>query len=179
MFRWRVAFFLAMELSYWWVVLPLALASLLTGILQSLGTPWGLLRHCWVLAKLVLTVFAITALLGYMPTIGKLAGAAADSTTPTAHLRALARSPVVHAIGGLLVLAVATVLGVYKPRGLTRYGWRKQFEQRGVPEPERGSPPGPPRWVRASVILITILVLLLVIVSLHIGGGHGPGAHLR
>jgi hypothetical protein len=28
----------------------------------------------------------------------------------------------------LIALIVATVLGIYKPRGLTRYGWRKQNE---------------------------------------------------
>ena len=32
--------------------------------------------------------------------------------------------------GGLLVLLVITVLNVYKPRGLTPYGWRKQEESR-------------------------------------------------
>jgi hypothetical protein len=31
---------------------------------------------------------------------------------------------------GLVVLLAITVLNVYKPRGLTRYGWRKQQEQR-------------------------------------------------
>ena len=37
---------------------------------------------------------------------------------------------VVHAGGGLLVLLVIQVLNVYKPRGLTPYGWRKQHGQR-------------------------------------------------
>ncbi|MGG1556145.1 hypothetical protein [Paenibacillus ferrarius] len=37
---------------------------------------------------------------------------------------------VVAAGAALLVLLVATTLAVYKPRGLTRYGWRKQHEQR-------------------------------------------------
>jgi nicotinamidase-related amidase len=35
-----------------------------------------------------------------------------------------------HAVGGVLVLLVITVLNVYKPRGLTPYGWRKQEESR-------------------------------------------------
>ena len=38
---------------------------------------------------------------------------------------------VVLAAGGLLVLLVPLVLSVTKPRGLTRYGWRKQVEQGG------------------------------------------------
>ena len=40
-----------------------------------------------------------------------------------------------HAGGGLLVLLVAAVLNVYKPRGMTRYGWRKQHEPRTVSQP--------------------------------------------
>ena len=41
----------------------------------------------------------------------------------------IARLPLVaNAGGGLLVLLVATALSVYKPRGMTRYGRRKQQE---------------------------------------------------
>ena len=42
-----------------------------------------------------------------------------------------------HAGGGLLVLLVVTVLNVYKPRGLTPYGWRKQHEERRTRHPQR------------------------------------------
>ncbi len=38
-----------------------------------------------------------------------------------------------HASLALLLLLVATTLAVYKPRGMTRYGWRKQHAQRTVP----------------------------------------------
>jgi hypothetical protein len=37
-----------------------------------------------------------------------------------------------HAGGGLLVPLVIAVLNVYKPQGLTPYGWRKQHQQRPV-----------------------------------------------
>src|SRR5437762_3503112 len=50
--------YLAMELTARFVVVPLAFASLLSGLVQSLGTPWGLVRHYWVLVKLLLTTFA-------------------------------------------------------------------------------------------------------------------------
>ncbi|MGH2688934.1 MAG: hypothetical protein ACRDKW_09025, partial [Actinomycetota bacterium] len=39
-------------------------------------------------------------------------------------------APQVHSVGGTVVLLVILVLNVYKPRGMTRYGWRKQHEQR-------------------------------------------------
>ena len=45
------AAFLAMESIGWFVIVPLSLAALPTGLVQSLGTEWGLFRHCWMLAK--------------------------------------------------------------------------------------------------------------------------------
>jgi hypothetical protein len=35
-----------------------------------------------------------------------------------------------------VVLIVLTVLSVYKPRGMTRYGVRKQHEQHALSKPE-------------------------------------------
>src|SRR5918997_572837 len=46
------------EVITWAVIVPLCLASLVTGVVQSLGTSWGLVRHWWVLIKLALTVVA-------------------------------------------------------------------------------------------------------------------------
>ena len=120
--------YLVMKPAAWIVLVPLAFASLLTGIVQSLGTAWGLFRHYWVLFKLLITVFATIILLIYMETFGFMAGVAAD---PSADLGVVRNaSPMVHAALALLVLLVATVLAVYKPRGLTRYGRRKQQEER-------------------------------------------------
>ena len=111
------------------VLAPLALASLLTGLVQSLGTKWGLLRHYWVLFKLLITVFAIIVLLLYMQTLGYLAGLALQTTSSGADLGVLRNpSPVLHAGGALLLLLVAATLSVYKPHGMTRYGQRKQQE---------------------------------------------------
>jgi hypothetical protein len=42
---------------------------------------------------------------------------------------------------------------------------------------DRGSPPGMPRWVKVSGIIVAVLVLLLVIVLLISGGDHGPRRH--
>jgi hypothetical protein len=114
-------------------LVPLALASLLTGLVSSLGTPWGLLRHYWVLFKLVINLFATAVLLTYMETFRAMAGVAADPSNDLAIVRN--PSPVVHSVLALLVLLVAAVLAVYKPRGMTRYGWRKQHEKRSSPAP--------------------------------------------
>ncbi len=122
----------AMELTGWFVIVLLILASLLTGLIQSLGTTWGLFRHYWVLVKLLLTIFATIVLLLQMQPISYIAGVAAETTLSSADLRGLRISLVVHAAGGLLVLLVATTLAVYKPRGMTRYGARKRHEQRAL-----------------------------------------------
>lgn len=107
------------------VIVPVAVASLVTGIVISLGTKWGLFRHYWVLISLVMTIFATVVLLVEMGTVRHNAHIASLPRTSVAELRALG-STLVHSIGGTIVLVVVLVLNVYKPRGLTRYGWRKQ-----------------------------------------------------
>jgi hypothetical protein len=122
--------YLAMEATGWFVLVPLSVASLLTGLVQSLGTTWGLFRHYWVVFKLVINVFATIVLLLYMQTLDHFAGVAAATTFSNDHLRALrSPSPVLHAGAALLLLLVATTLAVYKPRGMTPYGQRKERER--------------------------------------------------
>jgi hypothetical protein len=122
--------YLVMEPAAWLVLVPLAFASLVSGLVQALGTTWGLFRHYWVLFKLLINVAATIVLLLYMETFRSMAGVAAD---PSADLGAVRNaSPVLHAGAALLLLLVATTLAVYKPRGMTPYGQRKQREQRAV-----------------------------------------------
>ncbi|MEV4112742.1 hypothetical protein [Nonomuraea sp. NPDC049695] len=116
---------LAMDLTITYVIVPLALAALATGIIQALGTSWGLIRHYWVLAKLLLTVLATAVLPAETRTVAAMAEHAASSPDPGTMTGTLP-----HSIGGLVVLLLITVLSVVKPQGLTRYGWRKQQEQR-------------------------------------------------
>ncbi len=118
--------YLVMEPAAWFVLVPLAVLSTLTGIAQSLGTPWGLFRHQWVVVKLAVTVASTAVLLVYLRTFQAMAARAAD---PAAGLDAVRNpSPLVHAGLALVLLLFATVLGVYKPRGLTRFGRRRVQE---------------------------------------------------
>lgn len=119
------AAYAGMELIAQSVIVPLAIAALITGIIMSLGTRWGLIRHYWVLISLILTLFAVVVLLSETRTISALADIAADPSTTPEDLSAL-NSTLVHSIGALVVLVAILILNVYKPRGLTRYGWRKQ-----------------------------------------------------
>jgi len=123
------ASWLAMARVIWWAIVPLAFASLLTGLVMALGTKWGLFRHWWVLVSFVLTVLAALVLVSEAGVITRSAAVAAASTTSAEALRALPPT-LPHSVGGLLVLLVIQVLNVYKPPGLTPYGWRKQQEER-------------------------------------------------
>lgn len=120
----RSAYF-GMDVIIVYVIVPLALASILIGILNALSAPWGLFQHYWVVVKLVLTAFATTILLLEVPNIRYMAELAASGADP----RKLPGS-LPHSIGGLVLLLVTAVLSVYKPRGMTRYGWRKQQQRR-------------------------------------------------
>lgn len=122
--------YLAMELTGWWVIVPLALASLVTGLVSSLGSTWGLVRYYWVLVKLLITVLATVVLLVHMKPISGLADLAAEATLSSSDHRGLRIQVVVQACAAMLVLLVATALSLYKPRGVTRYGWRRQQELR-------------------------------------------------
>ncbi|MBS0513925.1 MAG: DUF2269 domain-containing protein [Proteobacteria bacterium] len=118
------AAYLAMNLITRCVIVPLAIASILFGAVNALGTPWGLFRHYWVLLKLLLTLFATTILLLETQTIDYMAEIASSSTVP----RNLHGS-LPHSIGGIVVLLIIMVLAIYKPPGVTPYGWRKQRER--------------------------------------------------
>ena len=112
-----------MEVVGWFAIVPLAILSLLTGLVMSLGTKWGLFRHYWVVISFALTLFSVVVLLLHMPTV-----------TSTADLARVADGPTLESLGGdlfhpsigLVVLLIVQVLNIYKPQGLTKYGWRKQ-----------------------------------------------------
>lgn len=119
------AAYVAAAVVTWFVIVPLCLASLVTGIGQSLGTSWGLFRHYWVVVKLVLTVGATLLLLLHTQPIDHAAAIAADTGAYGADLRGMRLQLVVDAGLALVVLLATTALATVKPRGLTRYGQRR------------------------------------------------------
>ena len=120
------AAWIAMELIGWWVIVPLALASLLTGVLMSLGTKWGLFRYYWVVISFALTTFATSILLFHMPDVSTMADQA--RVARGSELRGLG-GDLFHAGVGLAVLLAVLALNIAKPPGLTRYGWRRQVDR--------------------------------------------------
>lgn len=128
------AAYLALEPITVYVLVPLAFASLLTGLVMSLCTPWGIFQHYWVIFKLFLTVIATIILLGFTQTIRSMVVMASDQATSILSLREIGAG-MNHAVGALVVLFLIMILSVYKPRGLTRYGWRKQQVKRNATHP--------------------------------------------
>lgn len=172
------AAWLAMSLIGWCVLVPFALASLLTGLVMSLGTPWGLFRHYWVLISLGLTLFASAVLLQHMQTVSVFARLATAADPDVASLRGALRGELLHAGVGLLVLLAIELLNVYKPQGLTAYG-RRTASQLPVnvrstrdlrPSPDRASGASTPRWVQAVGLHAVALALLLMIAHVARGG---------
>ena len=78
-----------------------------------------------MLVKLALILVASVVLLLQLASLAALADAATAGTLPGEQDAQARLSLVVHAVGGLLVLLATTVLAVYKPRGLTPYGYRR------------------------------------------------------
>jgi len=169
------ATYLAMELTGWFVIVPLSLASLPTGLVMSLGTEWGLFRHYWVLAKFLITILATVLLLLHMQPVGHLARVVAETTLARGELAGLRIQLVADAGAALLALLVATALSVYKPRGMTQYGRRQHQAQGGSGVvPGRGSIIRTARWMKVLGITAVLLVLLFVVLHLT---GRGLGDH--
>jgi hypothetical protein len=120
------AAWVGMDVTGWWAIVPLAVGATLTGVVMSLGTQWGLFRYYWVLISLVLTTVCTVVLIVHMPTVSAMASVAlrADEV----ELRSFG-GDLFHPGVGLLVLLTIAVLNVYKPAGVTRFGWRKRRER--------------------------------------------------
>ncbi|WP_067430930.1 hypothetical protein [Nocardioides jensenii] len=121
------AAWIGMELVGWYALVPLAVGSLVTGILMGAVTRWGLLRHYWVVISLVGTTLLTAVLIFHMPDVSAQADVARVATDE--HLLGMG-SDITHAVIGLVLLVGILVLNIYKPRGLTRYGWRKERAER-------------------------------------------------
>ena len=130
------AAWIGMKLVGWYAIVPLALGSLITGILMGAATRWGLLRHYWLVISLVGTTALTAVLVFHMPDVSAqadLARGAADE-----YLLSMG-SDIAHAALGLVLLLGILVLNIYKPRGVTRYGWRKERAERARPARRRAA----------------------------------------
>lgn len=116
------AAYVANDLITWFAIVPLAIGSVATGVIQSLGTVWGLFRHWWLLVKIAMTIPATLLLLLHTGPIGMLADMAATGSLSAEHAGQMQIQLLAQTIGALGVLVVATGLSIYKPPGRTSFG---------------------------------------------------------
>jgi hypothetical protein len=166
--------YLAMNLIGQFVIVPLSVVSLGTGLVQSLGTHWGLVQYYWVLTKFALTVFATILLLLHQFTA--VAGAARRMLAATSDslpsAGRLGTQLVIDAGLAILVLLTTTTLSVFKPWGRTRYA-----RGRGVQAVDAGDTvvvPVAPLGVRLFYMLVGLILVTIVILHLT---GRGLGGH--
>jgi uncharacterized membrane protein len=127
----------AMKLFADWLLLPVAFASFVSGMVLSLGTPWGLARHRWVYTKFWLTLATTTAtVFALRPGVNAAvtAVAAGDSLPDTGDILF---GPIV----SLSAYVFMTVISVLKPWGLTRRGRRQRASPRKPVDADRTRQP--------------------------------------
>ncbi|MGH3935796.1 MAG: hypothetical protein ACRDS1_12605 [Pseudonocardiaceae bacterium] len=96
------------------VLIPVVFISLTSGLVLALSTPWGLVRHWWVLAKCGIAVVLTTT--GLVLMLPRLDQVVAGNGEPVQLQTLLARSL------ALVLLLAATGLSVVKPWGKTPHG---------------------------------------------------------
>ncbi|MEV5551795.1 DUF2269 domain-containing protein [Streptomyces sp. NPDC052309] len=109
-----------MKLFADWLLLPVAFLTLASGVVLSLGTPWGLARHRWVWTKFWLTLATTTATLFALRPGVNAAVAAVAAGGPVPDAGDVLFGPVV----SLSAYVFMTVISLLKPWGLTRRGRR-------------------------------------------------------
>jgi hypothetical protein len=156
----------ALELMGWYVIVPFSGAALATGLIQSFGTQWGVFRHYWVVAKLLITVGASLLLLLHMQLVRSAAEAAGSGTLGGEPRMRL----VADAAAALVVLLVAVALSVYKPQGMTPLGMRTESS---------GAATVPSRQTAFTYLFwLTVAILLFAVIARHLLGG-GMQSHFH
>jgi hypothetical protein len=150
--------YLAMELSAWYVIVPFCLASLITGLVQALGTKWGLFRHYWIIVKLILTVAGTILLLLHIKPIGMMAGLAAAPEFSIHDETGLRIQLIADAGGALLLLLITTTISVYKPWSMVRSG-------------KEGNVIAGKVNFKRYLLIASVLLLIFIIIKHLLGGG--------
>ncbi len=163
------ASYLAMEVCAWFVIIPLCLSSLSTGLLQAIGTKWGLFKYYWVVVKLFLTVVGTILLLLHLQPISYLAGIATDVSFTSNEL-GLRIDLVQKSALAIILLLTATTLSVYKPWGKIQ-ARASAAVTNNVDQLITTAPKS-----RNSYMLIGLVLLIIIFIIIHLLGG-GMGKH--
>jgi hypothetical protein len=159
------AAYLAMELSASLLIVPFCFGALVSGVVQSLGTQWGLFKHYWIVIKLILTIIITVLLLLHLEPIGNMAETAMTSTSTLSNIenRGLREQLVIQAAAAFLILLAITTISVYKPWG------KISFDRRTGEAAKKGNKINIEKRGR-MYLLIIVIGLILLIVILHLFG---------
>ena len=167
--------YVAMNLVGLFMIVPLSLAALLTGVIQGLGTQWGLFRYYWVVTKLGLTIAATGLLLLHQFTAVAEAArrALGAGARELPNVGGVGPQLVFDSAAAIVLLLVTTSLSVYKPWGRTIYGRRVGDER--VPSPTTVAADVPlPLGLRVFLAMVGVIIAVILVV--HLAGG-GLGHH--
>jgi hypothetical protein len=157
----------AMELSTWFVIIPFCLASFLTGLIQALGTKWGLFRHYWIIVKLFLT-FAMTILLFlHLQPISYLAGVATDMTVLKVSESGLVIDLITKAGAAVLALLATTTISIYKPWGKIPNRQHRYNQQENMQNKKKSA---------SFYLFVGLISLIIIFIVIHLFGG-GMNGH--
>ena len=156
----------SLAVSAWYVVVPLCLASLITGVIQAVGTKWGLFKHYWIVVKLFLTVAMTFLLLLHLKPINHLAEAAAQPSFSGPDNADALINLIAKAGAAVLALIATTTISIYKPWGRIAVSGQGNTQ---VSFSEKGKRP------LRFYLMIVVAALLTAFIIMHLmsGGRHG------
>lgn len=163
--------FILMELSAWFVIVPFCLTSLITGIVQAVGTKWGLFKHYWIVVKLFLTVASTVLLLLHMQPITYLAGVATDPSFSNAQHSGQIIDLIAKAGAAILVLLAITTISVYKPWGKIQSVQASNYQLMSMEDNKIKATTK--SWTFYALIVLAGLSLFFILMHLFGGGMHG------
>jgi hypothetical protein len=156
---------IAMELSAWFVIVPFCLTSLFTGVVQAIGTKWGLFTHYWIIVKLFLTVGSTVLLLLHLQPISYLANVASDASFSNLQHAEQIIDLIAKSGAAILVLLAITTISIYKPWGKMQlkqnnnYNINTQYKYANTKK----------LWTFYALIVLVSLIIIFIIS--HLFGG--------
>ncbi|MEO6671055.1 MAG: hypothetical protein ABIN36_16355 [Ferruginibacter sp.] len=158
---------IAMDMSAWFVIVPFCLASFFTGLIQALGTRWGLFKHYWIVVKLFLTIAMTILLLLHMQPISYLANVATETSFQNSRYAGQLLDIITKAGAAILVLVFITTISVYKPWGKIQL---KQTNNTLVPIQDNTNK-SKRSWTFFLLVGLGILIVFFIIIKHILDGG--------
>lgn len=125
----RQATYAIMHLFDLTLIIPLVLLSLITGLMVSLGTPWGLFHYWWVVVKLLISL-GIVGFAAVQENFWVRGLAEQTARQPASNVHTVALALVICMVSFFVALWIATILSIYKPWGRTAWGERQHAQRK-------------------------------------------------